>query len=175
MNEEINITIGEKDGIKLSLRARRTMDGNIMVQDHDDLLIIINPNDKIIAAYPKEIPSDNVYEAQDRMFKFLVKKGIISPDSVFGGNIYSSMQSEYLDANDGANTTQLVLFNIGKWINEEKPYLEMRDEFEEKGVKLLTNPDDEDSTELGEIPQEAEKGSIDKNRKKALAGYGFFE
>ena len=180
---EINIAVAkpsvveiEQDGVKMSLVARRTMDGNIMVEDHNLIDIIIKIDDQTIVSYPKKSLTDSVYAAQDRLFEFLAKKGIISNDSILGGEIYSSLQGEYNEAADGANTTQLVLFNIGRWLNEEKPYIQQSLHLQKKGIERLTNPDDDDSTKFGEVPHKANKGSIDPQRiRRYLSGYGYYE
>ena len=54
----------------------------------------------------------------------------------------------------------LVLNQISEWIESERPYFETVHEYEQMYDDSLTHPDKEDSTELGEVPQDEKKGSI---------------
>ena len=50
--------------------------------------------------------------------------------------------------------------DISKFIEEESQYFNLDDELEAEFEKNLTEPDEEDSTELGEVPHSAQRGSI---------------
>ena len=52
---------------------------------------------------------------------------------------------------------------IKKFIEEEKQHMEKEKYLEDEHEERLTNPDEEESTELGEIPQKATKGSLPKD------------
>ena len=102
----INIIIGEKEPpitvvIKknkveetIQLKAKKSLGGDIMIYDHNDIDIVIMPKKKKILTFAKEYYGDHVYEAQSRLFKFLTKRGIINYDSVQGGNLFSSMEAK---------------------------------------------------------------------------------
>ena len=106
--------------------------------------------------------SDDVYAAQDRLFDFLGRKGVLVRDSVQAGNVYGTIQATYPEATNGANETEVVIYSIGRFIEEEKPYYAHDDALEDEMTKALTDPSEEDSTELGEVPQEVEKGTVPK-------------
>jgi hypothetical protein len=83
----INITVGspetsekppEKTIASVELQIRRTLDGDLLISDHADMDIIIMKKKKKIVAFPKDIMSEVVYGAQDRLFKYLSKKGLIA-------------------------------------------------------------------------------------------------
>jgi len=68
-----------------------------------------------------------------------------------------------------------ALFTIGKWISEEKPLMQLETYYEEEWLENLTKPDEDESTELGEVPHAEEKGSIKPGRvRRYLAGYGYY-
>ena len=163
--EEIKIRVGEQKKDKstqtsILLKARRTLDGNVMIFDHKDIDIIVMPKKKKIVTFAKELFGDQVYEAQDRLFKFLIKKGVIDYGSVQGGNIHSSMEAAILESKD-YNSIQVTLFSIGKFIEEEKPYFEFEKAYDEDFEKRLSAPSPEESTEFDpEKYHDAEKGSI---------------
>tara|TARA_Y100000034_G_C6712381_1_gene314749 strand:- start:34 stop:585 length:552 start_codon:yes stop_codon:yes gene_type:complete len=144
----------------IELDARKTLDGNIMIFDHQDIDIVVMPAKNKIVALPKDLMNKYVYETQDRLFYFLRKKGIIRPESVHGGNIYGSMEAKIAESiNEDINHIQAAVFSIGKFIFEEKPYF-VFDEYHDEEVEDLVDPADEDSTELGEVPHEKRKGSM---------------
>jgi hypothetical protein len=143
----------------LELEIRTTLDGNVAIYDHADLDIVVMPESKKVLALPKGEHTDEVYAAQDRLFHFLRGKGVITEDSIHGGNVYGSMQAKFPESSDGRNPVEVVVFSIGKFIQEEKPYY-THDAALEAGLQSrLLEPEQEEATELGEVPQEADKGS----------------
>ena len=149
----------EEPVVTVNLNIRKTMDGDLMVFDHADIDIIIMKEKQKIVAFPKDIMSEVVYGAQDRLFKYLMKKGLIRLDSVVGGSVYGSLQADLLPSEDW-NNIRLAIINLEKWIDDERPYFEFTDDMEDMHADRLTDPDAEDSTELGEVPHEETKGSL---------------
>ena len=142
--------------MEFELNVRRTMDGDVMVFDHADIDIVIMPNKNKILSVPKDLMTEVVYGAEDRLCKYLAKKGIIDPASIQGGNVYGSLEAALLQPVN----LKLILLNVGKWVDEERPYFEFVDKFEETTDEYFTDPSDKDSTELGEIPHENTKGTL---------------
>ena len=149
----------DKPAVTVNLNIRKTMDGDLMIFDHADIDIIIMKKKQKVVAFPKDIMSEVVYGAQDRLFKFLMKKGMIQLDSVVGGSVYGSIQGSLLPSEKLSNV-RLAIVNIEKWIDTERPYFEFTDDFEDLQADRLTDPSDEDSTELGEVPHEETKGTL---------------
>ena len=97
MNEEIKVQVGEPEknivyNPKMSMILRKTLGGDYAIYDHYDMDIVIQPERKQVLAFAKNEMSDDVYAAQDRLFAFLQKKGVILPETIQGGNVYGSMQ-----------------------------------------------------------------------------------
>jgi len=149
--------------IQVSLKMRKGLDGRIIIFDHDHIDIVYLPQKKKIIAFAKQDFSDIIYETQCRLFDFLVTKGLCAAESIAGGNVYGSMEAKILEPEEQIPVGKLILLNIEKWIAKEKPALYMDKEYEKEFTSMLTEPDEEDSTELGEVPHEEEKGSIPKN------------
>jgi len=174
----IKITVGPQQGkqeappvdspetptqITQSLKIRRTLDGTLVIQDHEDIDIAINPQKNKITALAKDEMGDHIYAAQSRLFDFLAKKGVIDTASVQGGNIYSTLEATILSSPDkNVDPFQVATFSVGKFIEEERPYYRQSQKYEDAIQDELLNPKDEDSTELGDIPHEKKKGSIDR-------------
>ena len=142
------------------IKAKKTLDGNIMVYDHHDIDIVIRPELKKILTYKKDGADGGVaYGAADRMFKYLSSKGIISIDTVQGGPILDSYEATIPDTNLNS-PIKIILLSISKWVETERPYFEYGEDYEDMMNDRLLEPDDQESTELGEVPQDKQKGSI---------------
>lgn len=151
----------------IKLKAVKSLNDDIMIFDHADIYVAIQPKIKKVVAYSKDVMSDYVYGAQNRLFHFLTKKGLINPASIQGGNVYASMEGTYYD-NPKYNVIKMLLLNIHEFIEDERPYFEMIEDYEEIAQDKYTHPSDEESTELGEVPQAPKKGSLNPN----AYGYG---
>jgi hypothetical protein len=154
----VRVIIGDQEKEKSSpviakteLVIRRTMDGDYMIMDHKDIDIIVMPKKMKVVAFPKDLMSDLVYSTESRMFKFLSKKGLIDIGSVQAGSIYGSLEARMLKG-DSFDTTKMTILNLQKWMDEERPYFEFIEKFEDMVVDRFVDPSDEESTELGEIP-----------------------
>ena len=56
----------------------------------------------------------------------------------------------------------MALINISNFIDEERPYFEATEAIISMDDEELLHPDKEDSTELGDVPQKVDQGSIRK-------------
>ena len=164
----INITVGSpveekppssKPIAKIELQLRRSVNGDYYISDHADIDIIIIKEKKKVLTIAKDLMSELVYGAQDRLFKFLVQKGLVAPDSIQGGSVYGSMEATLLDSQD-LNVINMAILNISKWIDEERPYFEFLEKYDEMETDYFTEPTEEESTELGEVPHAETKGTL---------------
>lgn len=150
----------ERKPVVIELDARRTIDGNIMIMDHEDIDIVLIPAKSKCLALAKEMHDDKVYGAQDRLFRFLAKSGVIVLESIQGGNVYGSMEATIPESViEGIDATQAVLYSVYKYLQEEAPYFSATSKIRNKSLKHLLHPDDEHATDLGTVPQKARKGS----------------
>lgn len=154
-------TVGAPPAPSLSMQIRKTMSGDYAIYDHQELDIVILPEKKQILAMAKNEMSDEVYGAQDRLFAYLRKNGVISEETVQAGSVYGTMQATYVESKVGGKADDIVIFSIGKFLEEEKPYYAHDVALEAELTQNYTNPQDADATELGKVPHAAEKGSVD--------------
>ena len=152
---------------QISLNIRRGIDGRLMIFDHDHIDIVFLPNKTKLICFSKVEYSNIVYDTQMRMFKFLAKKGLVKPETIQGSNVYGSMEAEMLNNEMQIPIEHLLSLNIEKWLDSEKPALELDKMYSNE----MTNPDQENSTELGEVPHEEVKGSIPKGSKRYVGGW----
>jgi len=155
----INVVNIEKQLLEFKLDLRRALNGDLMIFDHTDIDIIVMLEKKKIVAFAKDLMTDIVYGAENRLFEHLKKCGIIAFDSIQGGNVYGSLEAKILDSKE-LDPIKASLYEISQWMNEERPYFASTDAHDEMMDDALTDPDDINSTELGEVPHEEEKGSI---------------
>ena len=161
-NKKVLLKVVDKNKVlaKFTLKAKKTLDGNIIVSDHHDIDIVVRPEQKKNTTFKKDGTTGSVaYGAADRFFKHLNQRGLISLDSVQGGNILDSYEATIPETNLEI-PIKVILLSISKWIDSERPYFEYGDEYEDMMDDRLLKPDDEESTELGEVPQDKQKGSI---------------
>lgn len=154
----------------ISLKARRTLDGNIMILDHEDIDILLSVESKRCLTFPKGTMNDKAYQAQDRVFEYLAKRGIVDKSSVRGANIHGALEAKLLESKvPGVDSLQACLYAINEYLNQEKPFFKSSSEFEEDRLDYMLRPSEEDSTELGDVPQDAKKGSLHPG----IRPYGF--
>jgi hypothetical protein len=163
----MSVTIKVGDGtaqgatVRLELDVRKSMNGDLMIFDHGDIDIVLSTKDNKITAFPKETMNDMVYGAQNRLFTMLRKKGIVIADSIQGGAYYGAFEALMEEASaENLSPAKMALINISNFIDEERPYFESTEAIISMTDDELIHPDKTDSTELGEVPQEVEQGSI---------------
>jgi hypothetical protein len=145
--------------IVLNMHARKNLNGDIMIFDHNNIDIVLMPEKKKVVAFAKNLVSDEVYGAQNRLFDHLRKKGIVDVSSIRGGNIYGSIEAVIFE-NEELDAYKLAIVNISDFIDEERVNFDFTDAYADMNTDNLLHPSSKDSTELGEVPQETEKGSL---------------
>jgi len=155
----VTLQIKEREDIQFQLKLRSALNGDLMVLDHKDIDIVIQPKNNKVVTFAKEIMSDVVYGAESRLLEYLRKNGIINYDSIQGGNIYGSLEGTLMDSTS-FDPVKATLWNISEWMKTEEPYIKGTTAYEEMEDEALLDPSNQHSTELGEVPQSAEKGSI---------------
>lgn len=162
---------------QVEINIRKTLDGKLMILDHNQIDIIIDTKMKKVVTFPKDNISDEIYDVQNNYFKYMIQQGIILPESVQAGNVFGSIEGKYPEAvDDNINENQVVVFSTSKFIDIERPKFETQQFIEDEIEDNYVDPTPEDSTELGEVPQEPKKGSITPYRiRRYLSGYGYYE
>jgi len=154
----INIKIGGPQA-QTKLQARKTLAGHLLIVDHDLIDIALLPEDNKILTFPKRQSADDVYSTQSRFFDFLVDKGVVERDSIQGGNIFSSIEG-VIPEGKSVNGLQAAVYVISEFITEEADAMKTAETYEKNLEKYFLKPSDKDSTELGEVPQQSEKGAM---------------
>ena len=132
---------------KIILKARRTLDGKILIRDHPEIDLIILPKISKIVAFPKEELDDEVYDTQKRFFSHLTKYGVIEHDSIQAGNLFMSMEAKISEMKEGDNI-QYLLYSISVFLEEDLPYYSEKEDFEKQMEDSLLDPEEDEYTEL---------------------------
>ncbi len=160
-DEENRVDTEKQTQATVTLDVRKTLGGDLAIYDHEDIDIIISPKNKTIIAFAKDELNDMVYDAQSRLFDYLSKKGVVKRESVEGGNVYGAMQATLEEpVGEGLDAINVAVLNVTKFMEEEAPRFMYQRMYDEQEEDRLTEPDGEESTELGEVPHKREKGSI---------------
>ena len=160
--KRVTLKIIDEDEVLASfqLKAKKTLDGNIIIYDHADIDIIVMPEQKKVVTFKKDsVTGDIAYGASDRMFKYLATRGLVSLDNVRGGSILNSFEAA-IPESDLKIPIKVLMLSISKWIEEERPYFEYGNDYEDMMQDRILEPDQEESTDLGEVPHDKSKGSI---------------
>lgn len=156
--DEIKIIFGPRF-TKIKLNVRKTLDNNIVIYDHPLIDIVIIPSKNKIFTIPKDVPNSDTYPAQDRFFKFLDKKGVLVKGTVRSGAILNSLESFY-PPNDKIDVMQVILLLTKRFLDKEMEFINISKNYDENVEDMYVNPDEEDTTELGEVPQRPRKGHV---------------
>ena len=160
--------------MKIRLNIRKTMDGNLLVNDHPLFDIAIVPKDRKLILFPKGHVEDEAYHSQMRCMDFLAHKGAISLGTTQGGSLYNSLEA-ILPEREGYDEYQVLVLSLHKFIIDDMESLKHSGEYDEDVSKTIFGPSDEDSTELGEVPHAVRKGTVpDRPYGKYGGYYGYF-
>lgn len=155
----VEIKNSNKKRIAFEMNMRKALNGDLMIFDHKDIDIIVMTEKKKIVAFAKDLMSEVVYGAESRLMEHLRRNGIIEYDSIQGGNVYGSLEGKLHEAKE-RDPLKAAIFQISEWMRDELPYMESTKGHDENMEDAMLQPDDKDSTELGEVPHAEEKGSI---------------
>ena len=112
----ITIRVGDKANRKLvtlEMDVRKSLSGDLMIFDHGDIDIVLSTANNKVTAFPKEVLSDYVYGAQNRLFSFLKKRGVVIPETVRAGAFYGSFEATLQKPiNEKISAAKMTLVNI---------------------------------------------------------------
>jgi len=168
---KINIQNSNKQMLEFQLMMREALNGDLMIFDHSDIDIVVMTEKKKVVAFAKDLMTEIVYGAESRLFDHLKKTGIIAYDSIQGGNVYGSLEAKIHEAKK-ADGIKATLYEISQWIDSERPYMKSSKGHDDMMDDFVLDPNDERSTEFGEVPHEEEKGSIKQHGLFAPYMYG---
>ena len=156
---------------KFEMNMRKALNGDLLVFDHADIDIVLMVEKKKLVAFPKDIMSEVVYGAESRLMEWMRQNGIIEYDSIQGGNVYGSLEGKIHESKE-RDSIKSAIYQLSEWIQSEAPSSKMKKGHDDMMQDAQLKPDEDMSTELGEVPHAEEKGSILRHNLFAPYLYG---
>jgi len=160
----------------IALKVSETLDGNILISDHEKMNIVIMPQDGRIATYPKAYAGDGIYEYQRDLMDSLFEGGVVGPDSIQGGLKFGVLEGYYNIENTKVDPLQVALLEIEKFIKKTDMDEVKAEEYDKNIEDRFTDPAPDETTELGKIkPEEDEpyRQSQGPLGNYSFVGYGY--
>jgi hypothetical protein len=164
---KINIIRGEKDSQPVSKEvtfreARKAVNGDLLIYDHDLIDIVVSRTNNKLSTFPKTTVTEECYYAQKELLESLAGLGVLDRASIRAGAVHSSLEATILESvEETVSGFQITLLEVYNFLQEEEPNIQSRKMYKGKLQDFFLDPDAGDSTELGEIPHDEKKGSLD--------------
>ena len=157
---KLTIKINDKPIEKILLKARKTIDGNIIIPDHPDINIMIMPAKSRVVSLPKEELDDELYDSQKRLFDYLTLQGVVDHTTVQDGNIFMSREAKIPDVTGDGDKIQYCLYAISNFIDKELPFYKNMDDFEKEMDNQLLEPEVDEYTDFDPARHHDVKGTM---------------
>ena len=160
----------------IALQIKKTLDGNLLIQDHEYLDIVISPNEGKIITLPKPGVEKDVYDYQKELMNDLFKGGVTAASGPTGGPVFGMVETTYPIEGD-VDTLQAVLYRISSFLKSTAHDDKFAHEYDENIEDRFTDPNEQDSTKYGEIPpyQDTPAGrQSQSDTTYTFAGYGYY-
>jgi len=164
----------EKPQATISLKIKKTLDGNLLIDDHEHMDIVIIPSLGKVLTMPKPYAERESYPYQKEFMYEMFKGGVLVGNSTQGGAKFGVVEAAYPKEGD-VNTLQSLLFRIDKYLKETNANEVFADEYDENIEDRFTDPGEKDSTAYGEIPpyEDTPEGNTDASTNYNFYGYGY--
>jgi hypothetical protein len=159
----------------ISLQITKTLDGNLLINDHQYIDIIIDMAENKVVTMPKPNTEKDVYDYQKDLMYALFKGGVTDAAAPKGGPIFGMVEAAFPSESD-VDPVQAVLYQIAEYIKKTAHAEEKAEEYDKNIEDRFLDPTDKDSTKYGEIPpyQDTPEGSQDSLPTYTYAGYGYY-
>lgn len=160
----------------IALQVKKTLDGNLLINDHEYLDILISPKENKIVTMPKPNVEKDVYDYQKDLMYDLFKGGVTDAAAPRGGAVFGMVETAY-PAEGDVDTLQAVLFRISEYLKRIQNSEQVAQEYDENIEDRFTDPNAQDSTKYGEIPpyQDTPEGRANSaDPTYTFAGYGYY-
>ena len=181
----IKIKIGsseteEKKPVQASipLQVKKTLDGNLVINDHKYLDIIITPSKNKLVTMPKPNVDKDVYDYQKELMYDLFKGGVSEAAIPRGGPRFGMVETTFPASSDSdIDPLQAILYRLSEFFKKTKDSEKFAEEYDENIEDRFTDPDEKESTAYGEVPpyQDTPEGSANSaDPTYTFAGYGYY-
>jgi hypothetical protein len=141
----------KKPQASISLKIKKTLDGNLLIDDHQHMDIVIVPSKNKLMTIPKPYAEKEVYPYQKDLMYDLFKGGVLVTDSTEGGAKFGVVEATYPTEGD-VNTMQSLLYRLENYLVKTAGSEKHATEYDQHIEDRFTDPSDEESTDYGEVP-----------------------
>ncbi len=159
----------------VALQISKTLDGNLLINDHQYIDIVIVPSTKTIMTIPKPYVDKDVFEYQQDLMYSLFQGGITPAMTPQGGSMFGIVESTYPESND-VDSLQSALYIIERFIIKTRHEEEVFEKYDDNIEDNFANPPADETTPYGKIPpyQDTPAGNQVGDPTYTFAGYGYF-
>ena len=158
----------------ISLKIKKTLAGNLLIDDHEYMDIVVVPKEGKVVSLPKPYSEKDAYEYQREMMYSLFKGGVLEEESPQGGPQFGALEAKY-PLKGEVDTLQALLLQISEFINKTRHSEDLAREYDEHVEDRFTDPSEGDSTEYESVPpyEDTPEGSGIADPTYTFAGYGY--
>jgi hypothetical protein len=167
-------TAEKKVQAQIHLKIKKTLDDNLLINDHEYMDIVVVPKKHKIITFPKPHADKDVYEYQKDLLYSLFKGGVLEMFSAEGGARFGVLEATY-PAEASVDSLQAVLLQVQEYLKKTAADELVADEYDENIEDNFTDPPDDKTTKYGSIPpyQDTPAGSASDSAPYTYAGYGY--
>ena len=156
----------------VSLKISKTLAGNLLINDHKHMDIVIVPSENKIVTMPKPYAEIDTFQTQNDFMYAMFKGGVTEALTPEGGEFFGVIETKYPPKAD-VDPLQAVLYQIEKYIQETRDSEIVYDNYDENVEDNFTNPTPEKSTEYGEVPSYEDTPQGAQTPTYSYYGYGY--
>jgi hypothetical protein len=161
---------------QIELKITKTLDGNLIIDDHEYMDIVVNPTEGKIISLPKPYAEKDVYDYQRELMYHLFKGGVTEAVNPKGGIAFGMMETPYIvDSTIGVNSLQAVLLLISEYVKKSASDDEFAKEYDKHVEDRFVDPSETETTEPGSIPPHEDNPEAYQigDPTYSFAGYGY--
>lgn len=178
MTIKIKLTKIEKPvQAEIALKISKTLDGNLIIDDHECMDIVVNPNEGKVITLPKPYSEKDAYDYQRDLMYYLFKGGVTEASMPQGGLTFGMIETPYkIETDSQVNSLQSVLYLISEYIRSTSGDEDVAREYDKNIEDRFVDPDSSETTELGEVPPYEENPEAYQigDPTYTFAGYGYY-
>ena len=164
----------ESPQASIALQVTKTLDGNLLINDHKFIDIVIVPEQKKVLTMPKPYVDEDVFEYQQDLMYNLFKGGVTAAMTPQGGRMFGMVETTY-PADKDVNSLQSILYVIERFIMKSRHEEEVYDTYNRDIEDNFADPASDKTTQYGSIPpyQDTPAGMQQGDSTYTFAGYGY--
>ena len=145
------------------------LDGNVIISDHQLMDLVLIPAKNKVLMVPRPGFGQETYYKQKDFFSALSRRGVFT-GPLEGGTVHGVFEAK-LGVSEELSSVQVALLEIERYFKQEAVEEGFGEDFDTELEDRFINPDDEQSTEAGEIEPE-EDSRARQNSAPPVQHYG---